>query len=165
MLWVLDQNLAMLSTNGADNLSLTPNNSNRKHQNPRTNMHAGIALNPILLAKPAVLPRTPYAKSSGKIGCWNARCWSTSSIQKDPNKKPLRHGHNGRNQKQTHSVHVGNDYVPQCDEVCVNTTKFNTDALTEAWATVSMPTGIGLNQCGSLQCKIKTGTSINVMPL
>ena len=47
--------------NRANNLSLTHNNSNKKHQTPRTNMHAGIALSPMQLAEPPALPRTPYA--------------------------------------------------------------------------------------------------------
>ena len=93
---------------------------------------------------------------------WDAKCQSTSSRQKDPNKPP-RCGHNGSKQK--HPVDVGNDYDPQCDEVSVNTTAVNIDALTEAWATVTMPAGIGPNQYGSLQCKVYTDASGNVMPL
>ena len=72
------------------------------------------------------------------------------SIQKDPNKKPPRHGPNGGKQKQTHSVDVGNDYYPPCDDVCVNTTAIIIDALTKAWATVTMPTEIGPDHHGSL---------------
>ena len=83
----------------------------------------------------------------------------------DPNKKPPRSGPNDGKQKQTHSVDVGNDYDPKCEEVHVNTTTINTDALTEAWATVTMPAEIGPNHHGSLQCKVNTGASSNVMPL
>ena len=104
-------------------------------------------------------------QSYGKTGHWDARCWSTSSRQKDPNKKPPRCGPNGGNQKQTHSVDVDNDYDPQYDKVHVNTTVINIDALTEAWATVNMHAEIGQNHHGSLQCKIDAGASGNIMPL
>ena len=104
-------------------------------------------------------------QSCGKIGHWDARCWSSSGRQKDPNKKPPRHGHNGGKQKQTHAVDVGNDYDPQWDEVSINTTAINIDALNEAWATVTMPAEIGPNHCRSLWCKVNTGVSSNVMPL
>ena len=50
----------MLSTNGANDLSLTHNNSNKKHQTPRTNMHVGIALSPMHLVEPPALPKTPH---------------------------------------------------------------------------------------------------------
>ena len=46
----------------------------------------------------------------------------------------------------------------------INITEINIDALTEAWATVTMPAKIGPNQCGSLSCKVNTGESGNVMP-
>ena len=39
------------------------------------------------------------------------------------------------------------------------------NALTEAWAAVTMPAGIGPNHGVSLQCKVHTGASGNVMPL
>ena len=60
MLWASDPILSMLSTNGANDLSLA-HNSNREHQTLRTNMHVGIAQNPMHLAEPPVLPRTPHA--------------------------------------------------------------------------------------------------------
>ena len=53
--------LSMLSTNRANDHSLTYNNSNKKHQHPRNNMHVGIALSPMHLAEPPTLPRTPHA--------------------------------------------------------------------------------------------------------
>ena len=156
----------MLLTNRASNLSLTPNNNNnnRKLQNPRTNMHVGITQNPMHLIGASCPAKDCTCWSWGKIGHWDARYWSTSSGQKDPNKKPPKCGPNGRNQKQTHSVDVGKDYGPQCDEVHVNTTAINIDALTEACATVSMPAEIGQNHHGSLWCKIDTGASDYVMP-
>ena len=89
-------------------------------------------------------------QSCGKIGHWDTRCQSTSGRQKDLTKKPHRCGHNGGKQKQIHTFDVGNNYDTQCDEVCVNTTAINIDALTEAWATVTMPAEIGPNHCGSL---------------
>ena len=61
-----------------------------------------------------------------------------------------RHGPSSGKQKQTHIVNVSNNYDPQCDEVCDNTTAINIDTLTEALATVTMPAEIGPNQCGSL---------------
>ena len=67
MLWASDPKLSMLSTNGANTLSLTLNNSNRKHQNPRTNMHGGIAQNPVHLAELPALPRTPHANHVAKL--------------------------------------------------------------------------------------------------
>ena len=67
MLWASDPKLSMLSTNAANNLSLTPNNSNRKHQNPRSNMHVGIAQNPIHLAKSPAQPRTQHAGLVAKL--------------------------------------------------------------------------------------------------
>ena len=67
--------------------------------------------------------------------------------------------------EQTHSVDVGNDCDPQCDEVCVNTTAIDIDALTKDCATVTMPAEIGPNHCGNLRCKVNTGASGNVMPL
>ena len=42
-------------------------------------------------------------------------------LQKDPNKKPLRHGPKGGKQKQTHTVDVDDDYDPQFNEVHVIT--------------------------------------------
>ena len=138
------------------------------------------------------------------------------------NKKPPRHGPKGGKQKHTHTIDVGNDYGPQCDEVHVitidvhpyhsvqlgwkprddhvrpsallpqvtqnahsapivppiskpypalidpkhiNITALNIDALTKAWATVTIPAEIGPNHCGSLWCKVNTGASGNVMPL
>ena len=47
----------------------------------------------------------------------------------------------------------------------INITAINIDALTDAWATVTMPPEIGPNQFGSLRCKVDTGASGNVMPL
>ena len=47
----------------------------------------------------------------------------------------------------------------------INTTAINIDALTEAWATVTMPAEIGPNQCGILRCEVNTGASGNGMPL
>ena len=70
-----------------------------------------------------------------------------------------------RIQARSHSVDVGNDYDPQCNEVHVNTTIINIDALTEAWTTVTMPAEIGPNYHGSLQYKVNTGASGNIMPL
>ena len=67
MLWALDTKLSMLSPNRADNLSLTPNNNSRKYQNPKTNMHVGIAQNPMHLAEPSALPRIPHADLVAKL--------------------------------------------------------------------------------------------------
>ena len=47
----------------------------------------------------------------------------------------------------------------------INITAINIDALTEALATVTMPAEIGPNHHGSLQCKVNTGASGNVMLL
>ena len=47
----------------------------------------------------------------------------------------------------------------------INITAINIDALTEAWATVTMPAEIGPNQHGSFRCKVNTGASGNVVPL
>ena len=66
MLWASDPKLSMLSTNGANDLSLA-NNSNRKHQNPRTNMPVGTAQNPMHWAEPPALPRTPHANHVVKL--------------------------------------------------------------------------------------------------
>ena len=67
MLWALDPKLSMLSTNEADDLSLIPNKSNRKYQNPRINMHAGIAQDPMHLVEPFALLRTPHANHMVKL--------------------------------------------------------------------------------------------------
>ena len=56
-------------------------------------------------------------------------------------------------------------YPAPIDPEHINITALNIDALTKAWATVTMPAGIDPNQCGSLRCKVNTGTSSNVMPL
>ena len=165
MLWALDPKLSMLSTNGANDLNLIPNNSNRKYQNLKTNIHAGIAQNPMHLGRASCPAKDSTCWSCGKTGHWDARCQKTSSRQKDPNKKPPRCGHNGGKQKQTHNVDVGNDYDPHCDEVHVNTTAINIIVLTEAWATVTKSVEIGPDHHGSLWCKINTGVSSNVMPL
>ena len=58
-------------------------------------------------------------QSCGTIGHWDIRCQSTSSKQKDPKKKPPRHGLKGGKQKQTHTVDEGDDFDPQCDELHV----------------------------------------------
>ena len=47
----------------------------------------------------------------------------------------------------------------------ISITAINIDALTETWATITMPVEIGPNQCGSLRCKVNTSASGNVMPL
>ena len=65
-------------------------------------------------------------------------------------KQPPRHKPNGGKQKQTHTLDLGDDYNPQCNEVHVNITTANIDALTKAWATVTMPAETGPNQHGSL---------------
>ena len=67
MLWALNPKLLMLSKNGAEHLSLTPNSRNRKNQNPRTNMHVGTAENPMHLAEPPALPRTPHVNFVAKL--------------------------------------------------------------------------------------------------
>ena len=103
--------------------------------------------------------------SCSRIGHWDIRCWSNSGKQKDPNKKPPRCEPKDGKQKQTHTVDLGDDYDPQCDEVHVNTTAINIDALTKAWVSVTMPAGIGPNHHGSLWCKVNTGASGNVIPL
>ena len=56
-------------------------------------------------------------------------------------------------------------YPAPSDPEHINITALNIDALTEAWATVTMPAEIGPNHCGSLSCKVNTGASGNVMPL
>ena len=60
-------------------------------------------------------------QSCVKIGHWHARCQSSSNRQKDPNKKPPRHGPKGGKQEQTHTVDVGDNYEPHCNEICVIT--------------------------------------------
>ena len=55
----------MLSSNGADDLSLAPKTENIK--TPRTNMHVGIVQNPMHLAEPPALPRTPHADHAEKL--------------------------------------------------------------------------------------------------
>ena len=47
----------------------------------------------------------------------------------------------------------------------IKITAINIDALTEAWATITMPAEIGPNQCGSLRCKVDTQASGNFMTL
>ena len=59
--------------------------------------------------------------SGGRIGHWDVRCQNTSSKQRDPNKKPPRCGPKGGKQKHAHTTDVGDDYDPQCNEVCVIT--------------------------------------------
>ena len=54
---------------------------------------------------------------------------------------------------------------PSSDWEHINITAINIDALTNAWATVTMPAEIGPNQCGSLWCKVDTGASGNVVSL
>ena len=56
-------------------------------------------------------------------------------------------------------------YPAPSDPEHINITALNIDALTKAWATVTMPAKMGPNQCGSLRCRVNTGTSGNVMPL
>ena len=56
-------------------------------------------------------------------------------------------------------------YPAPSDPEHININATNIDALTEAWATITMPAEIGPNQCGSLRCKVDTGASGNVMPL
>ena len=90
------------------------------------------------------------------------------------------------------AVDVGDDYEPQCHEVGVARIAFygpshgkwlNTDhyhledpepiaitdviidVMTEVYATVQMPGLIGLNQHGSLRCKVDISASGNVIPL
>ena len=57
----------------------------------------------------------------GRNGHWDVRCWSTPSRQKDSKKKQPRCGPKGGKQKQTHTVDVGDDYNPPCNEVSVIT--------------------------------------------
>ena len=59
--------------------------------------------------------------SCGRIGHWDVRSQSTSGKQKDPNKNPPWCWPKGGKQKQTHTVDVGDDYNPQCNEVHVIT--------------------------------------------
>ena len=47
----------------------------------------------------------------------------------------------------------------------INITAINIDALTKTWETITVPAEIGLNQHGSLRCKVNTGASGNIMPL
>ena len=101
-------------------------------------------------SRASCLPRTPHADLVAKLVIGMSDTGNTSSRQKDPNKKPPRHGTSGEKQKQTHTVDIGNNYDPKCDEVHVNTTAINIDALTETWATVTMPVEIGPNHCGNL---------------
>ena len=91
----------------------------------------------MLLAEPPVLPRILHVDLVAKL----------VTEMPDAKAPPV----DRRIQtKADHSVDVGIDYDPQYDEVPVNTTAMNIDALTEAWATVNMPAGIDPNQCGSL---------------
>ena len=121
MLWASDPKLLMLSTNRADDLSLANTQQQQKHQTPRTNMHTGIAQNPMHLAEHSCPGKDSTCQLCGRIGHWDIRCQSISSKQKDPNKKPPRCGPKGGKQKQTHTVDVGDDYDPQCNEVHVIT--------------------------------------------
>ena len=98
MLWALDPKLSMLSINGADDLSLTPNNSNRKHQTSRTNMHVGIAQNPMHLAEPPALPGTPHTDYVAKLVIGMPDSKAHSVDRRIQNEKPPRHGHNGGKQ-------------------------------------------------------------------
>ena len=61
MLWASDPKLPMISTDGADDLRHTHNNSNKKHWTPRTNMHVRMPLSHMHLVEPPALPRTPHA--------------------------------------------------------------------------------------------------------
>ena len=56
-------------------------------------------------------------------------------------------------------------YPTPSDQDHINTNSINIDSLTKALKTVTTPAEIGPNICGSLQCKIDTGASGNVMPL
>ena len=53
-------------------------------------------------------------------------------VNRRSKQEPPSNGLKGGKQKQTHTVGVGDDYDLQCDEVHVNTTVINIDALTEA---------------------------------
>ena len=55
-------------------------------------------------------------------------------------------------------------YPAPSDPEHINITAINIDSLTKAWEIVTMPAEIGPNHCGSLQCKVNTGASGNVMP-
>ena len=127
-----------------------PKTSTENIGNPRTNMHVGIAQNSMHLAEPPALPRTPHANHVAKLVIEMRDAEAPPVDRRIQTKKPPRCGPNGGKQKQTHSVDVGNDYDPQCDEVSVNATAITIDALTEAWATVTIPAEIGPNHCGSL---------------
>ena len=112
-------------------------------------MHAGIAQDPMHLVEPFALPRTPHANHMVKlvIGMPDARAPPVDrriQTRSHPDVDTM------VEKKQTHSVDVGNDRDPQCDEVCVNTTAIDIYALTKDCATVTMPAEIGPNHCGSL---------------
>ena len=212
MLWASDPKLSMLSTELTTSVSsITAATKNTKLSEPTCMLELHKSHAPGRASCPA---KDSMCQSWGSIDHWNVRCQSTSGKQKDPNKKPPRCGPKGGKEKQTHTVDAGDDYDPQCDEVCVitidfhphhsawlgwkpgndhvrpsgllpwvaqnihsattvppidpehtNITAINIDALTEAWATVTMPAVIGPNHHGSFQCKVNTGASGNVMPL
>ena len=56
-------------------------------------------------------------------------------------------------------------YPAPSDLKHINITALNIDALTKAWAIVTMFAEVGPNQPGGLRCKVSTGASGNVMPL
>ena len=63
--------LGSKTVNAVNKWSQWPQSSTQQHQiktsNPRTNIHMGIALNPIHLAEPPALPRTPHANVVAKL--------------------------------------------------------------------------------------------------
>ena len=194
-----------------------PQQQQQKTLNPKNQDRFGNCTKSHAPGRASCPAKDSTCQSCGRIGHWDVRYWSSSGKLNDPIKM-LPSG----KQKQTHTLDVGNDYDPQCDEVSViaidvhphhsawlgwkprhdharpgalspwvaqnayiativppismpypapgdpehiNLTAINIDALTKAWATVTMPAEIGPNHCRSLQCKVDTGASSSVMPL
>ena len=84
-------------------------------------MYVGIATKSHAPGRASCLAKDSTCQSCGRFCHWDARCQSTTSRQKDPDKKPPRLGPKGGKQKQTHTVDVGDDYDPQCNDVHVVT--------------------------------------------
>ena len=103
--------------------------------------------------------------SHGKTGHWDTRYQSNPSRQKDPNKKPPRHGPMGAKTKADPQCWCRQGvWSPMWWSPCQHHCNQH-QCITEAWATLTMPAEIGPNHCEILWCKVHTGASGNVMPL
>ena len=119
MIWTSGPKLLMLLMSGTDDPNLAHNNSN-KTLNPHNLHTCGNCTKSHAPGRASCPAKDSTCQSCGRIGHWDIRCQSTSSKQKDPNKKPPRHEPKSGKQKQTHTVYVGNDYDPQCNEVTID---------------------------------------------